>query len=278
MPHSNEITALLRDEAYLTLCRKSPARRPKDVAANANESLKARLARIDDLADWVKAALQTRLHDYLQQASHDYCYSAKVLQAINTWEQGIKPYGDRLLAFAHELKNVLHGLGAGGNSYASFDPCTVAAARLRLSAEDLDRASLQLDDAAKNLGRATAGTLYANVRLLPPSLTGLVQWVDRLGLLSTAGALVEIQAKETEVRQLLADKLRLLHSFATAARKTVATEQRNYFEGYWNELRHHALTNYVRDHEVDEVLDEITGRYVPADQQIMPEEPVLLYA
>ncbi len=140
-------------------------------------------------------------------------------------------------------------------------------AGLRRAAEErLDRASLQLDAAAKHLGQGIAGTIYDHdeVRVLAPPFAGLMQWMERLALLSNFDALVEMQAKETEVRPLLANKLLLLHSCATTAREAVAEAQEDYFENYWEDLRLHALTHYVVDREVDEVLDELTERYLGA--------------
>ncbi len=150
---------------------------------------------------------------------------------------------------------------------------------LHLSAENVDRASLQLDAAAKHLRQVIAGTLYEKVRVLTPPIAGLVQWDG------TAGAAFqcrcpgrEIQAKEIDMRALLTNKLLVLHSCATTARETVGDVQRDYFENYWDNLRQQALTNYVRDREVDEVLDELSARHVTAGQQVMRDEPALLFA
>jgi hypothetical protein len=279
MSPSNEITPLLRDEAYLTLCRKSPDCLPKGIATHTEASQKNRLAKIDALEDWLKSKLHTKLRDYLQGASHDYRYSTKILSVISVWEQRVSPYGNCLLAFSHELKNAARALaGSNGNLYASFDPRAEAMTGLRLSAEGLDHASLQLDAAAKDLNHAIAGTIYEKVCVLAPPFAGLVQWMGRLALLSNVDALVEMQAKEIEVRPLLGNKLLFLRSCATTARETVAEAQRDYFENYWDDLRRYALTNYVENRAADEVLAELAVRYDTAGQQVKQEEPALLYA
>jgi hypothetical protein len=54
--------------------------------------------------------------------------------------------------------------------------------------------------------------------------------------------------------------------------------QREYFQSYWDNLRQYAYTNYVEDRAVDEVLDELAARYVSAGQQVMRDEPALLFA
>jgi len=275
MSPSNEITVLLRDEAYLTLCRKSP----DDADVHSKDSLKERLARIDALEDLVKSTLHAKLRDHLQGSSQDYRFSTGVLSAISTWEKEVTPYGDSLLAFVCEFKHATRALvGSKTNLYASFNPRAEAMSGLRLSAENVDHASLQLDAAAKHLRHVIAGTIYEKVRVHAPPISGLVQWMERLALLSNVDALVEMQAKEIDMRTLLANKLLVLHSCATTARETVGEVQREHFQKYWDDLRQYALTHYVKDRQVDEVLDELAARYVTAGQQVMRDEPALLFA
>jgi len=102
--------------------------------------------------------------------------------------------------------------------------------------------------------------------------------MERLALLTNVDALVEIQSKEMDMRHLLANKLLVLHSCATTARETVGEIQREYFNNHWDDLRQYALTHYVKDRQVDEVLDELAARYVTAGQQVMRDEPALLFA
>jgi hypothetical protein len=275
MSPSNEITLLLRDEAYLTLCRKSP----DETAGSPKDSLQERLARIDALEDSLRSTLHAKLRDHLQASSQDYRFSAEVLSAISAWEQEVNPYSGSLQAFVREFKNATRALvGSKTNLYASFNPRAEAMSGLRLAAEGVDRASLQLDAAAKHLRQAVAGTIYEKVRVLAPPVAGLVQWMERLALLTNVDALVEIQSKEMDMRHLLANKLLVLHSCATTARETVGEVQREYFKNYWDNLRQYALVNYVKDRAVDEVLDELTTRYVTASQQVMRDEPALLFA
>jgi hypothetical protein len=275
MSPSNEIAFLLRDEAYLTLCRKSP----DEASGDTKDSLKERLARIDTLKDLVKSTLHAKLHEHLQGSSQDYRFSTEVLSAISTWEKEVNPYGHCLLAFVCEFKHATRALvGSKTNLYASFNPRAEALSGLRLCAENVDRASLQLDAAAKHLRHVIAGTIYEKVRVHAPPISGLVQWMERLALLSNVDALVEMQAKEIDMRPLLANKLLILRSCATTARETVGEVQREYFQRYWDNLRQYALTHYVEDRAVDEVLDELAARYVIAGQQVMPDEPALLFA
>jgi hypothetical protein len=58
----------------------------------------------------------------------------------------------------------------------------------------------------------------------------------------------------------------------------VGEVQRDYLKNYWDSLRQYALTNYVEDRTVDEVLDELTARYVAANQQVVRDVPALLFA
>ena len=279
MSPSNEIASLLRDEAHLTLCRRSPEEGPEDAAGNPKGSLKKRLARIDALEDSLKSTLHDKLRDHLQGSSPDYRFGAEVLSAISAWEREVNPYGDCLLAFTHELKSAARALvGPRINLYASFNPRAEAVSELRHSAEGVDHASLRLDAAAKNLRQAIAGTIYEKVRVLTPPIAGLVQWMERLALLSNVDALVEMQARDIDLRPLLSNKLLILHACATTARETVAEVQRDHLKNYWDSLRQQALANYVEDRTVDQVLDELTARYVAANQQVVRDMPALLFA
>jgi hypothetical protein len=279
MSPSNEITALLCDEACLALCRKTPEDGPEDGAGSPKDSLAKRLARIDAVEDSLKSTLHDKLRDHLQGSSPDYRFSAEVLSAITAWEQEVNPYGDCLLAFTQELKSAARALvGPRINLYASFNPQAEAVSRLHHAAEGVDHASLRLDAAAKNLRQAVTGTIYEKVRVLAPPIAGLVQWLERLALLSNVDSLVEMQAREIDLRPLLANKLLVLHACATTARETVGEVQRDYLKNYWDDLRQQALANYVEDRTVDEVLDGLTARYVAANQQVMRDVPVLLFA
>jgi hypothetical protein len=279
MSPSKEITTLLCDETSLALCRKSPEDGPEGAAGTPRDSLTKRLARIDALEDSLKSTLHAKLRDHLQGASPDYRFGSDVFSAITAWEREVNPYGDCLLAFTRELKCAARALvGPRINLYASFDPQAEAVSELRHFAEGVDHASLRLDAAAKNLRQAIAGTIYEKVRVLAPPIAGLVQWMERLGLLSNVDALVEMQARDIDLRPLLANKLLVLHACATTARETVGEVQRDYLKNYWDNLRQSALANYVEDRTVDEVLDELTARYVTASQQVVRDAPALLFA
>jgi hypothetical protein len=276
MSLSNEIISLLSDEASLTLCRKSP----KQLEGSQQE----RLARIDALQDRLQSMLYVKLRDYLREESVEYRHDVKVLSAITAWEKEISPYGDRLEAFAAELKNASRALAASKNLYAAFDFRASAMAPLLRLAAEADSAVEQLNAAAHNLGQVIAETIYNHekVRVSAPPFTGLVQWVKDLASRLNIEALVDLQARETEVRTLLANQLLPLRSQATLAREAVADAQQDYFYNYWDDLRAHALTNYVKDRDANSVLQELTARYLsPAAQNersLSLDEPALLFA
>ncbi|HTQ32232.1 MAG TPA: hypothetical protein VMI53_13555 [Opitutaceae bacterium] len=305
-----ETIILLRDEAYLALCRETLNEALAGVAAHKQEvvntrppfgllatpgtrkifettmqavldnesSLEGRRAKIDTLEHWLKSTLQTKLHYYLWEESPDYRYSAEVVAAIDAWERQVDPYGEYLQAFARELKNTAAAIGGPKqNSRAAFDARAAAMAELRLAAGKLDTASAKLEAAARALSQAVMGTIYDKVRVLVSPFADMTQWVDNLAPLSDAEAFATTQSEEADVRSLLAKKLSPLHARAEAARGTVAEAARNYFENYWKQLREHALTYYVEDRQVDEVLDELTERHVAATrqrgQQLMEDKP-----
>src|SRR5579871_2877506 len=123
MSPSNEITSLLRDEAYLALCRRTPAKARANGDPNAIKSTqKNRLVRIDSLENRVKSTLDAKLREYLQASSHEFRHGLAVLAAIGAWEKEINPYCDSLLAFADELKSTGRALAASKDTlYLPFD-------------------------------------------------------------------------------------------------------------------------------------------------------------
>ncbi len=300
MPLPEDTILLLRDEAYLALCRETLNEALAGVAAHKQEvastrppfgilaapstrktfeftmqavlddetSLETRRARIETLEHWLKSTLHTKLHYYLWDESADYRYSTEVVSAIDAWERQIDPYGEQLQAFARELKNTSCAVGGPKqDSRAAFDARAATMAELRLAAEKLDSASARLEAAARALSQAITGTIYDKVRVLVPPFADMTQWVDSLAALSDTEAFATLQTEEAQVRALLAKKLSPLHARAEAARETVGEAARNYFENYWAQLREHALTYYVHDRGVDEVLDELTERHVAATRE-----------
>ncbi|HWZ94166.1 MAG TPA: hypothetical protein VNW30_03145 [Opitutaceae bacterium] len=306
----DDIISLLRDEAYLTLCRKTidesleKVRAQKREVANSRppfgilampssrktyehsmrtvldteSSLQNRLSKINPLGDWLKTALPAKLDDYLCKASNDYSFGAHVLSVINGWEQGINPYSDHLLAFARELKNSARVIGgAKENPQTMFSLRTSALAGLRLAAAGVDHAAWQLDLAADKLRLTTVNTLYNKVSLVAAPVNRVAEWVDHLVPLSNAESLDKMQSTEAKVRAMLADKLLALHTQAATAREIVNEAKRNYLQNHWSQLRDHALIHYVKDRDVDEVLDELAEHHVAAtwqrSQQLLQGKP-----
>jgi hypothetical protein len=143
----------------------------------------------------------------------------------------------------------------------------MAFAQLRSTALTADKSAANLQMAAHNLTQLAANTIYQEVRLAPPPFAELVSWVDQLALMAETEAMPSAQSMETEVRALVADQLGSLHGSAKVAREAVATVENHYLETYWNLLREYALAHYVQERDVDEVLNELTERYVVGSLQ-----------
>src|SRR5271157_3873361 len=121
----DDVILLLRDEAYLDLCRTalteaqerlvaekdqvSQTRPPFGILATkkqreafeaamqslqSNEAgIAARLGKLDVIEKWLKNAIRDRVRDYLRQASENYRRSTKIAESIRAWDRLIEHYG-----------------------------------------------------------------------------------------------------------------------------------------------------------------------------------------
>src|ERR1700677_5304420 len=110
----DDVISLLRDEAYLDLCRNalkdalerlvaekqqvSETRPPFGILASKKQrdefessmqtvldtesAIEARLGKLEAIENWLKAAIRERLRDYLRQVSENYRRRGKIAHAI----------------------------------------------------------------------------------------------------------------------------------------------------------------------------------------------------
>src|SRR5208283_4381584 len=98
----DDVISLLRDEAYLDLCRnalkdaleRAIAEKQQDVFESSMQTIldtetaiEARLGKLEAIENWLKSAIRERLRDYLKQASENYRRSAKIAEAIRAWDR-----------------------------------------------------------------------------------------------------------------------------------------------------------------------------------------------
>jgi hypothetical protein len=294
----DDVISLLRDEAYLDLCRNalkdaldrlvaekqqvSETRPPFGILASKKQrdefessmqtvldtesAIEARLSKLEAIENWLKSAIRERLRDYLQQVSENYRRSGKIAEAIRAWDRLIEHYGEQLLALARNIKNVAVSFaGAAGGVRSAFGDRAQAFAELRMGADSLDRTAVQLDSLTRTMAMYAANSAYSEVQLAEIPIKGVVGWVDNLALQHDRDALPAAQELEADARMIVAKKLGEYHTSADDALKAIVAIDGQELENYWEVLRAHALAHYVQERDVDEVLNELNERYVVAN-------------
>jgi hypothetical protein len=291
----DDVISLLRDEAYLDLCRNalkdalehlvaekqqvSETRPPFGILATKKQrevfensmqtvldtetAIEGRLSKLEAIERWLKNAIRERLRDYLKQASENYRRSAKITEAVNAWDRLIEHYGEQLLALARNIKNVsVSFAGAAGGVRSAFGDRAQAFAELRMGADSLDRTALQLESLTRSMAMIAANSPYKDVQLVELPIKGVVNWVDNMALQHDKDALPAAQEMEADARNVVSKKLNHFHANAASALETIAGIENQELESYWEVLRAHALAHYVQERDVDEVLNELNERYV----------------
>jgi uncharacterized protein YukE len=294
----DDVISLLRDEAYLDLCRNalkdalerlvaekqqvSETRPPFGILATKKQrdvfessmqtvldteaAIEARLGKLEAIENWLKNAIRDRLRAYLSQVSENYRRSSKIGDAVKSWDRLIEHYGEQLLALARNIKNVAVSFaGATGGVRSAFGDRAQAFAELRMGADSLDRTALQLESLTRSMTMYAANSPYKDVHLIELPIKGIVGWVDNLALQHDRDALPAAQEMESDARQIVAKKLNDYHASAAAAIEALIVIDNQELESYWEVLRAHALAHYVQERDVDEVLNELNERYVVAN-------------
>jgi hypothetical protein len=294
----DDVISLLRDEAYLDLCRNAlkdaleraiaekqqvtETRPPFGILASKKQrevfessmqtvldtesAIEARLSKLEAIENWLKSAIRERLRDYLRQASENYRRSGKIAEAIKSWDRLIEHYGEQLLALARNIKNVsVSFAGAAGGVRSAFGDRAQAFAELRMGADSLDRTAIQLDSISRTMAMYAASSAYKDVHVAELPIKGVVNWVDQLALQHDRDALPAAQEMEADARTVVAKKLTEYHASAAAAIESLAVIENQELESYWEVLKAHALAHYVQERDVDEVLNELNERYVVAN-------------
>ena len=185
----DDVILLLRDEAYLDLCRTAlneaserlvrekdgvaktrppfgiiATKKQRDIFEASMQSvldteagIATRLGKLEAIEKWLKVAIRDRLRIYLREASENYRRSGKIADAIKSWDRLIEHYGEQLLALARNIKNVsVSFAGAAGGARAAFGDRAQAFAELRMGADSLDRTAVQLDSLSRTMAMYAA--------------------------------------------------------------------------------------------------------------------------
>ncbi|HEY5078582.1 MAG TPA: hypothetical protein VII43_02000, partial [Opitutaceae bacterium] len=270
----DDVISLLRDEAYLDLCRNAlkdalerltaekqqvtETRPPFGILASKKQreefetsmqtvldtesAIEARLGKLEAIENWLKSAIRDRLRDYLKSASENYRRSGKIGEAIRQWDRLIEHYGEQLLALARNIKNVAVSFaGAAGGVRSAFGDRAQAFAELRMGGDSLDRTAVQLDSLTRTMAMYAANSAYKDVQLAEIPIKNVVGWVDNLALQHDRDALPAAQEMESDARGVVAKKLTDYHASAKAALESIVAIDQQELDNYWEVLRAHAL-------------------------------------
>jgi hypothetical protein len=300
---------LLRDEAYVTLCREAvqgrldsleqekvaiaSTRPPFGVLARKetrdafthsmrtaldNETaLRDRLAQIERLADWLQPIIRQELETYLAAASSDYQRFPYILALLDDWETSLQRFPDLLVAFARDMRALRE---ATANTVAGHGQCAHELAVLRdvaVRLEDLQNQLLRIGVAIGDQANVLAA---AEVKV--PTLPDFrrIAWVSRLGVMPLDQVVAELARVESEVRAFLQGGNALVLARISANRELCTAQQERFLLYYWNQLRTHAQQHYVEERDIDDVLAMLTARYVEAvivkKQKALTHDPFLV--
>jgi hypothetical protein len=293
MDLSEHTLLLLRDEAYVFLCREAleqqlaeldrekqaieDTRPPFGVFARretrdaftrsmqtANETeaaLRDRVFQLKRLDEWIKPKLHDGIAAYLEAASPEYGFFASMRRVFAAWRTDFAPLPELATAFAREVKGYRE-LVAETKSSAKRQ--MEALAHLRNAAVRLESQAEHLCVLGRDLAAFTGEDTEIARDLRLPALPNFhrVAWVDRLALLPAESCIRERILVENEARAFVAAGNGPIEARLEASESAADLHRERFLESYWMQLRAYAQTNYVEERDVDSVLAELAQRYV----------------
>lgn len=291
---------LLRDEAYVILCRQTvqqslesldekkaglvssrppfgvlAARKAREAfesslhAAEEDEAaLRHRLTRVARYETWLQRCIRRDLAEYLETVSAEYQRVGQIKRLLDDWEKVVThALADTLVAFAREMRGLRQVAAAAGRGEQPFGHELAVfreiAARLETQHDQLAHFAANVNTFALELG-----LLEVRVPPLPQFRRSI--WVDSLRVLPLSQAVAEITRAEGEVRAFL-NGLPSIAGRLQASRVACAQRQEQYLQQYWEQLRDHAQAHWVEERDVDEVLDTLAKRYDPEIARLQRE-------
>ena len=282
---------LLRDEAYVLLCREAlqdslknaerektelvNSRPPFGVLAakktrNAFESslktaddteaaLRDRLARTARYETWLHRCIRRELAVYLEKVSAEYQRIGQITALLNDWENVVtRQFPDTLVAFAREMRGLRHAAAEVGRVEQA---CSHELALLREISVRVEQLQDHLGKVANTVNSHALEIGLLEVRVPPLPQFRRSGWVDWLCLNPLHQAIADVTRVEGEVRAFLHGGMQPIVGRLQACRVSCVQRQENYLQQYWDQLRAHAQAHWVEERDVDQVLDSLAQRY-----------------
>jgi hypothetical protein len=282
---------LLRDEAYVLLCRETlqeslqalekekaelvNSRPPFGVLAakKTRESFESQVRAADDttvaLRDrieqttryetWLNRRIRHDLAVYLEAVSAEYRRVDRIKALLNEWEKIVVRFlPDTLMAFAREMRGVRLAGAEVGRTEQPSAPELELLRQITLKVEEHQDRLAEIGAAIKRLA--------SEIGLIEISLPPLPQfrrsaWVDWLGVIARDQAIADVTRVEGEVRAFLHGGMQPIVGRLQACRVSCAQRQDDYLQQYWQQLRQHAQTYWVEERDIDQVLKSMGERY-----------------
>ncbi len=283
---------LLRDEAYVTLCREAveecleTRKRDKVQAASSRTpfasnaptrtnlpttfkvddtdvALLARLTRVGRLETWLQRRIRHDLMLHLEETNPTFQCCVRIQQALNEWEFCVRHVlPESLGEFGRELRGLRMAAGEteqrrGPQPFArEFFSLRKIAARLEEQQLQVARIASAVAGHAQQIGARD---------VFPPVLPNFrrLVWVDWLAVVPAGHLVTEVTRIEGEIRSFLNRGVIETMDRLQACRDAGNDRQDAILRVLWNRLRTHAQSHYVEERDVDDVLDSLARRYDP---------------
>jgi hypothetical protein len=292
MELSKATLELLRDEAYVALCREAIVARlearnrepqgtrlsrastpaaaqsrfsevgglnPSD--PNSDIALHSQLTRAGRFEVWLQRCIRRDLAAYLEESSATFQCYVRIQQALNEWEFCVRHVlPDSLAEFARELRGLRMSTGAPQRRGAP-GPFVLDLSTLRQVAMRVEEQQLQIGRIASAIVGHAQQTGVNDV--LPPPLPNFrrIVWVDWLSVVPSGHLVTEVTRIESEIRAFLNTGLMATLELLEISRAACTGRQDKILQDYWAQLRKHAQAHYVKERDLDEVLDDLAHRY-----------------
>jgi hypothetical protein len=290
----SDLVAYLRNEAYATLCRQSliaalddlgkqkeevmatkppfgllapkSAREAYEaslrVVTDSEDELRRRLAQLSPIDAWLEPLLPKALHKYLMVANADYQYYNSICEAVKLWEYQINELREKGTALARDARAAADAISGSAPSGRGPRPSrSEALATLRATVVS---AATDLADIAQTASRVTqlsADELPDTARLPAGPQFRTAAWIDQLMTLGDKTAAVELEKCEAEARFFTREGVKQLLEQAATTYAACVQLRDDYLQACWQEARDHALRNYVKERDIDEVIAELHANH-----------------
>jgi hypothetical protein len=289
-----ETVRLLRDEAYVALCREaldkhlteltrkkavvSSTRPPFGVLArketrdlftrtmqavqDQESALKDAKAQLETVSVQLHPLVERSVADYLAQVRKDFSHLEQVVARLDDWQRALQGLPELLLGFARDLRTLRLAVGA---AKAAPRKWLSELAALRDMAARLARQNRELQIVGMAIAEA-ASHLWSKPLDLPalPDFNRL-PWIAHLTTLVPEKIVEETAKVEAEVRRFLAEGAEAALTRWETCRASCVDKGKKLIEDYWQQLRSHAQKHYVEDCDILEKVKSLHFRYVQAE-------------